>query len=87
MVESRDTYGYVDYAPDELLDTGEDEMGFLPGAARPLCVFCGTPWTDEMICVEVECEGSDSCGWSASADLTIKCATCNRLIYQKSGYR
>lgn len=61
--------------------------GFQPGA-RPLCVFCSTPWTDEMIHIyDVDAKhGADSYDFGPEdmeATLEIKCGSCERLIYKK----
>ena len=61
--------------------------GFQPGA-RPICVFCSAPWSDEMIRVyEVDAQhGDGSYDFGAnncSATIDISCATCGRLIYRK----
>lgn len=61
--------------------------GFAPGA-RPLCVFCSTPWTDDMVRVyDVDAEhgeGSYDFGpENMEATLEIVCACCKRLIYKK----
>lgn len=61
--------------------------GFQPGA-RPLCVFCSEPWTDEMIRLEdIDArhgEGSYDFGpEDQRATLDITCSSCNRLIYRK----
>lgn len=61
--------------------------GFQPGA-RPICVFCNAPWTDEMIRVyDVDAqhgEGSYDFGpENMEATLEIKCSSCDRLIYKK----
>lgn len=63
------------------------EEGFQPGA-RPICVFCNVPWTDEMIRVyDVDAqhgEGSYDFGpENMEATVEIKCASCERLIYKK----
>ena len=65
-----------------------DVDGFAPGA-RPICGFCNTPWTDEMVGLFAE---ADEChgyypgehsieGIDAVVDIT--CASCQRLIYRK----
>lgn len=61
--------------------------GFAPGA-RPLCVFCNTPWDDEMIRVfDIDAShGSGSYDFGPEdqrATVDITCACCNRLIYRK----
>lgn len=66
----------------------DDIDGFAPGA-RPLCVFCSAPWTDDMIKIlhktEVErgyYEG-DIDDVDVSAKIDITCEACKRLIYRK----
>ena len=62
--------------------------GFAPGA-RPICVFCNAPWTDDMLKVMAEAdiengyyEGDYSVvGYDVSIDVT--CSSCNRLVYRK----
>lgn len=61
--------------------------GFQPGA-RPICVFCNAPWTDEMIRLEdIDAnhgEGSYDTGpENQRATLDITCSSCKRLIYRK----
>lgn len=61
--------------------------GFQPGA-RPICVFCSEPWTDDMVRVyDVDAQhGRDSYDFGSEnmeATLEIKCTSCERLIYKK----
>lgn len=53
----------------------------------PICVFCNTPWTDDMIRVlDVEASGGcDTCGYGfyVSGSIDITCSNCKRLIYKK----
>lgn len=61
--------------------------GFAPGA-RPLCVFCNVPWTDDMIRVfEIDAMhgyGSYDFGKEdETATVDITCQSCGRLIYRK----
>lgn len=61
--------------------------GFAPGA-RPICVFCSAPWSDEMIKVE-DIDASHGHGSydigpeNQRATVDITCDTCNKLIYRK----
>jgi hypothetical protein len=53
---------------------------------RPLCVFCGAPWSDDMIDVEASVSGGCStCGYGSETYGTIRinCHACGKLIYQK----
>lgn len=63
------------------------EDGFAPGA-RPICVFCNQPWTDDMITVlDIDAshgEGSYDFGPEhPQATVDITCSSCKRLIYRK----
>jgi len=65
----------------------EDIDGFAPGA-RPICVFCNAPWTDDMITVyDIDAShgpGSYDVGpENQQATVDITCSTCKRLIYRK----
>ncbi len=64
-----------------------DADGFAKGA-RPICVFCNTPWTADMMAVYAEAEeegdyygGSYVVGVECAIDIT--CSSCERLIYRK----
>ena len=61
--------------------------GFTPGA-RPICVFCNAPWTDDMIAVyDIDARhGSGSYDFGPEnqrATVDITCSSCDRLIYRK----
>lgn len=61
--------------------------GFVPGA-RPVCVFCNTPWTDDMIrtltdaTLEIGYYG-DPGALHLYETIDITCKNCKRLIYRK----
>jgi len=66
---------------------GADGVGFVNGG-RPLCGFCNTPWSDDMIRVfDVDAtHGPDSYDMGPedeTATIDITCSTCDRLIYRK----
>lgn len=72
---------------DEIMEERVD--GFARGA-RPICVFCSSPWTDDMIEVlDVSASGGcETCGYGASVygSVQIVCRSCDRLIYRKDGH-
>lgn len=61
--------------------------GFAPGA-RPLCVFCNIPWTDDMIktltnaTLDIGYYG-DPGALHLFETVDITCSNCKRLIYRK----
>ena len=61
--------------------------GFAEGA-RPICVFCNTPWDDSMIQVyDIDAShghGSYDFGpEDQKVSIDITCSSCQRLIYRK----
>ena len=54
----------------------------------PLCVFCNTPWTDEMVKVLANAELADGYYGESHVDtidvkIDVTCSTCHRLVYRK----
>lgn len=67
----------------------ENELdGFAPGA-RPICVFCNAPWTDDMLQVSAEIGledgyyGETYLSGDGVALVDITCGSCKRLVYRK----
>jgi hypothetical protein len=65
--------------------------GFVP-EARPICVFCNAPWTDDMISVLAKTElergyyEGEIDAVEVWVNMDITCSSCERLIYRKEVY-
>lgn len=67
--------------------TEKETEGFAPGA-RPVCVFCNTPWSDDMIKTMHQTEVETGYYGDVEAVelreiIDITCHKCQRVIYRK----
>lgn len=55
----------------------------------PLCVYCSSPWTDEMMKIQVDADfrdgyyAGDNAKTTFDATVDVVCSTCGRLVYRK----
>lgn len=74
------------YADMSDINTDTDNNTDIP---KPLCVFCGAPWTDEMIKVSAQAKlelgfyPDDISVAEIAVKIDIICSSCDLLVYRK----